>query len=1309
LEYTVKYSDLQHCKFILISLCFNQIIRYDYIESQQYWKLLEETKVNKNYSFSYPRRLFSSIITAIIIVSFFIPFSTRTAYALDVPQPIHPENLTTTTPYTDPPLAIPSFQWSSVTGANAYRLQVDTDTDFNYPIALDVTTQNTSFTIQSRADLYPDGIMYWRVRVEQPTIGNWSSMFSFTKAWATPDNKPVLLAPDNNASITFISFADPQVFSWEPVMGAAKYRFQIASSYDGFATPLWSIETVTTTYQFNTRFVNQNYYWRVVPMNADNILGTPSEVRLFKMAYGYGGMRPVLIEPQNLSHPTFTPTFRWEPVVGADYYHLQFTSDEHCDYTVGSDVITRQASFTPTSTFPNDKWFCWRVRVESGGTLGDWSDQWTFQKQWYLQPILLIPDNLRKVPYPFFSWKPVPGAASYRIEIAENPSFSPLFDSKVVYRTTYAPNYINPLIKHLYWRVQPIDGSGNLGLTSEVREFELNSYLMVPILVYPFYFYRVDDYGQYTVNPYEDRTVAYPIFMWHRVMNLPPDGGIFATAYRIQVDTLDTFPHPEWVYDTKNTSASPTDVHDFTPQIGQDYYWRVCVLNQIGGECLTDPNAGWSRPWKARFDPSLGLPPTSGAAPKLLRPAIGQESVEATPLFEWWPLQGATKYQIEVGRDQDFSDTVFSKIVNIPAYSHDDLMAQNSMGLANFGTYYWRVNGFVDGAWGDWSEVWRFQIASQSDWQSTRILGENNSTQVLIGEDPIGDVITPTYDLSTLYASQSNGYWFLGFNANISTTDMTYVFYIDNVSGSGATAPPADRPYVVTTIPAHQPEYAIYVDKIGGEISPGNTWVYAWEGSGWVNKGSLSDILYSDITAKDGYVELQLPNAAIGMSLVKGSASLMLFSVNTDNDILQDSVPSDPEVPVEIPGNTPVLSRFSAVSDHMNLVYPPNNATGDPTQLDSIPPFFWEWPTGSNPSTPYAGAQIELALDPKYTNRVATYGIGTLTYFGQNNNFFTPNEFGDNIYYWRIQPTYTSALGAWTEGWSFRRTGFTPKNLTTSTTIATPNFSWDMAAGAGAYQLQVATDHEFQYRVIDIQTPLNNYTPPDTLEQGLYYWRVRMFYGGVWNIWSPTQQFTLSFLTPTGLTPNGNEVQYAPTYCWEATLTAARYRLQVSTDVNFNNIYESIDTPNTCWTPTMGYSDNDGAHPYYYWHVALIDGNGRLGNYSYTAIFTKHYLPPKLDEPISGAVPQTPTFIWEPVNGAAIYRFEVSSVPTFYALYDAVETINRQYTPTWMYAINKIYYWRVAMRDRDGKLGPFSMARIIIGNVFQVYLPGVRR
>ena len=74
--------------------------------------------------------------------------------------------------------------------------------------------------------------------------------------------------------------------------------------------------------------------------------------------------------------------------------------------------------------------------------------------------------------FPLHSWAPVPGAASYEIQIDNDKSFpTPYIDSGITTNTFYTPKkYIVPM--HYYWRVIPIDGSGNKGLASAVFEYD---------------------------------------------------------------------------------------------------------------------------------------------------------------------------------------------------------------------------------------------------------------------------------------------------------------------------------------------------------------------------------------------------------------------------------------------------------------------------------------------------------------------------------------------------------------------------------------------------------------------------------------------------------------------------------------------------------------------------------------------------------------------------------------------------------------------------------------------------------------------
>jgi hypothetical protein len=147
-----------------------------------------------------------------------------------------------------------------------------------------------------------------------------------------------------------------------------------------------------------------------------------------------------------------------------------------------------------------------------------------------------------------------------------------------------------------------------------------------------------------------------------------------------------------------------------------------------------------------------------------------------------------------------------------------------------------------------------------------------------------------------------------------------------------------------------------------------------------------------------------------------------------------------------------------------------------------------------------------------------------------------------------------------------------------------------------------------------------------------------------------------------------------------------------------------VDTEQACWTPTKGYDDGG-----FYWRVAALDGEGKLGSYSAAVEFTKQYPAPILLSPAHG-IPSatTPTFTWTPVTGAASYKLEISLVLTFSPLYDSATTNNTGFTPAKKYETEKIYYWRVAMLDKDKKAGPFTGDQVMV-RTRTSFLPWVGR
>jgi len=1244
------------------------------------------------------------------VLSLFSPLNSIPAYAIDAPTPVAPaDNFTVTaTGYNGslemPPTAIPEFSWTAVQGATRYRLEISADIAFT--IKKQYTTPLTLFTPPNVADFSDNTLYYWRVIVEAPEASQPSPIRSFTRIWATPDNLPILNEPQEGEVVEFF---DAPTFTWEPVIGAARYRMQISITPD-FTTLAVDLYTLANTIQPLTKLANGFYYWRVLPYNPANQQGTPSEIRGFQMGYD---QVPALLEPVNGTYPTFTPTFRWTAELGAQFYRLQYSTDPTFAANV-TQIETRNTTYTPTNPLPNDVNYYWRVQTVSGSSLSNWSGVWSFRKQWYIKPVTLTPRNgYPSVRHPFFSWTPVPGASYYYIEIGTTPDLQTNRIAENTSNTWYAPNnYLGNEFTY-YWKVTPYDKNNARGVSSDLASYVSSYTMMAPMLVYPPYYYLPNDFPSpnldVAMQPHEDRTVALPVFTWHRLTGPAPTGDTLPVFYRVEVNSDPTFINPPvWTVDTENTNATPTSANPFLPVAGVDYYWRVCPLNALGGDCLEKVPGlpWWSQIWRTQIDTSQMLP-TDTPATQLLRPVNGSEVVETMPLFEWLPLAGADSYEITISRDEAFTDILETTRVDYPAYAPTTSVAQRLLSRLDFPTLFWRVQAFSGfNLLGVVSETRRFQVASQSQWMLTRAFGDT-ANRLVIGTDN-NDITDDNYELLDLYVSQDIAAWYIGFQATTDATDMTYVLYLDtdHVEESGATYDALN--YELSTIKAHQPEYAIYILQNSSALSADHTLVYRWmSGSDtWDTPDVLSNISGS-LSYTDGYVNLRIPNTAIGYGETSGSYTIALTSINISgsNGIAIDSVPNNPPFSI-VPGIQSILSRFSSVSERMNQLRPANNIGGDATTISSVPPFAWDYPVGSDGSSPWAGAVMKIYLDASFTTEVGNYRLESNTPYYASTSHPWPSDFiGDNSYYWRVQPRYlvgNAYFGVWSQGASFERMGFVPENLGVSVTEATPSFSWDLVEGAQSYDLQVDNDPNFGSMEVNINTSQGSYTPTGSLANATYYWRVRVRrWGNITNDWSPSQVFTLTLPYPSGLTPDdpsaSNVASRAPTLCWspilelddgEPVLAAFKFRVQIT----YNSaVLETIDTEQSCYTPTNGYSDGT-----YTWRVAMIDGNGRVGDYSPPATFTKQYPITTLVAPVNVPVVETPTFYWTPVDGASSYRLEISLYDTFSPIYESVTTNNTRFTPSRIYTSPATYYWRVAIVDYSNKIGPFTDAQIIL-------------
>ncbi len=1241
-----------------------------------------------------------------------LPTALPPVVAQEAPTLLAPGNGDVITPTAATPLAIPEFRWTAVAGATSYRLQFANNAGMAAPF--EFTTANTAYTPLDAAG-FTDGTWYWRVKVDRPTASQYSSVVSFSKQWAVEANRPALSEPADGTTLAF--YAETE-FSWEPVLGASSFRLQIAASAEGFGSPLYNVETLAPVHQPNAKRANGTYYWRVVPFDSEGRAGSESLVRSFIVSYDEA---PTLLEPPN-GPTTFTPTFLWTAVQGAGQYTLEYATDTAFTAEL-TRLTTNNTSYTPVDDLENDKNYYWRVRAVSGISVGPWSEVRQFVKQWYLQPVLLTPTNsYTYVHEPFFSWTPVPGARAYRIEIHTSPSF-PLWSGSWATGVTSNPYY--SLVSKIpepglmyFWRVTPLDANGNKGEESQTASFKVTAAVEAPQLASPLYYYVPNNYGAGTeTGPTEDRTAAYPLFVWQRVVS----GSGQAAAYRLQVSASPLFTLDVWEVDTPHLWATPTASDPFDPLPGTDYFWRVTAL-----DAGSTPTGEWSQVWRARFDASRGLSP-EGPIPDPLRPADGSEWAETAPYLEWRPVDGATAYEIEVARDSAMTDVFLSDAASHPLYAPRVPFVYDGDPVTElpYGTWYWRVR--VQGTGDDgWSAVQRFQIAANSHWKLTRAPGDP-ANRWQIGGDPAGDAADAAYDLTRLDVSQSKDWWLFGFPLTEGGGDRSYVLYldVDHVDGSGATTGLRVSPglaYSATTVASHRPEYAIHVPFSGGAPSVALIAVYPWDAASgaWGTPTSISP--GGVITYTGGYLEMHVPTTVIAPALGRdektSSLAVSLFSASGAGGSPVDSVPSDPGVP----GAPTVLSRFASVTERMTVSAPPNVSAEEGALVPSVPPFFWNLNLDAI-ETDWCGYRVQGAVDDKFSTVVIdyTYGssVGRLPYMQANSYDFD----GDNTYYWRARPVYcglNAGQGAWSEPFRFERDGFVPTNLGPAGTEAapavmafTPRFQWDLVEGALQYDLEVSTDKTFGTRTFYVYAlARNQYTWTSTLAPGTYHWRVRITRlddgtNDVINDWSPVQTFTVSLPVPGELRAVPTATLGAPTLCWEPViasdsdspvLAAWKYRVQVSRDPTFTTIWDTVDTEQICWTPTKGYYDGD-----YWWRVAMIDGAGRLGAWSGASTFRKAYpLPTGLSQTPG---PGTPTFSWAPVDGAASYKVEVSAYAGFNVILDSVTTNNTRWTPTKVYTTLTTWYWRVAMIDKDGRQGSSEFRVVTLEN--PMFLPRV--
>ena len=157
----------------------------------------------------------------------------------------------------------PTLIWNKTPGANNYRFEVNTNSDFSGTVIFD--SSSIIDTTQTLSRLANNTTYYWRVTARSNALGKTttSEVYSFTTKLANVN----LISPANNSTGILLS----PTLSWAPVPGADRYRLEVNTEADFSNAAIYDKDTVSlSSHQIGNLSTNTTYYWRVTALNNKN-------------------------------------------------------------------------------------------------------------------------------------------------------------------------------------------------------------------------------------------------------------------------------------------------------------------------------------------------------------------------------------------------------------------------------------------------------------------------------------------------------------------------------------------------------------------------------------------------------------------------------------------------------------------------------------------------------------------------------------------------------------------------------------------------------------------------------------------------------------------------------------------------------------------------------------------------------------------------------------------------------------------------------------------------------------------------------
>ncbi|MEI6091624.1 MAG: T9SS type A sorting domain-containing protein [bacterium] len=326
--------------------------------------------------------------------------------------------------------------WKKVELAKSYRIQIYNSSK----IISDVIITDTNF-IYNKYD--PMTQYDWRVQaINGLDSSYWSDMWNFTTGKYNPQ---YLITPANDT----INIPIDCKFEWKENSANSKYHLQISKKAD-FSNFIYDTTVAETFFNSNGLDFLNKYFWRV---RAEFETDQSEWSSVWKFTTLMDSVN--LKTPVDLSKLINIPTaFSWEAGIYKKDYRLQI-SEAYNFTTLKNDTLISKTANADVKNLNYWQKYFWRVRNESGDTLGYWSQIWQFKTR--LGDILLMypEDTQTGLKQEInFKWYSVVGAEYYQLQISKNEQFTNMVYSKD--SITATEKFVPDLEKDIlyYWRVR---------------------------------------------------------------------------------------------------------------------------------------------------------------------------------------------------------------------------------------------------------------------------------------------------------------------------------------------------------------------------------------------------------------------------------------------------------------------------------------------------------------------------------------------------------------------------------------------------------------------------------------------------------------------------------------------------------------------------------------------------------------------------------------------------------------------------------------------------------------------------------------